>query len=163
MRVAWNKGVVRSPRERFWEKVNKTSTCWEWTGATVFGYGVFTTNTTELKKTYRAHRFAWEDIRGKIPKGMALCHRCDNRKCVRPQHIFVGTAKDNAQDAVKKGRNSFGERNGTAKLTNKQAQEIKILYKTGAYAQRDLARKFQVSQTTIWSIVRGVYWKHICV
>lgn len=86
---------------RFWNHVLKTAKCWWWTGALDGqGYG----RVRRDKVLHPAHRLAWIDANGPIPDGLYVCHRCDNRKCVRPDHLFLGTAKDNTQDMIAKGR-----------------------------------------------------------
>lgn len=87
--------------ERFWEKVDKSGECWVWTGARddVNGYGMFRLD----GRTRRAHRLAWEDQHGAIPAGSLLCHHCDNPPCLRSEHLYIGTQKDNMRDLVLAG------------------------------------------------------------
>ncbi len=91
------------PLERFWSKVIKTDTCWEWQGKPdIGGYGIFVIRSYER---IRAHRFSWELYnRCPVPDGMFVCHHCDNPRCVRPDHLFIGTNQDNLRDASVKGR-----------------------------------------------------------
>jgi len=129
----------------FWSKVEKSSDCWEWRGArkTPGGYGHF----RYKGKTLKAHRFAWEAIYGPIPPGIHILHKCDNPGCVNPGHLFAGNAKDNACDAVSKGR-AAGQ-----KLPVSDARKIRELYSTEKFTHAELGKLFRVSRRTIGDIV----------
>lgn len=93
--------------ERLWRNVRKSVGCWEWLASVNHGgYGIFKFN----GKTRIVHRIVWELENGLIPDGLFLCHHCDTPRCVRPSHLFLGTAAENMQDAVRKGRMASGER-----------------------------------------------------
>ena len=93
---------------RFWKYVKKAKGCWLWTGSTCKGYGIIWCN----GKLRRAARLSYMIHKGEIPLKMLVCHRCDNTLCVNPSHLFLGTNKDNTQDAKRKGRLATGDRHG---------------------------------------------------
>lgn len=102
--------MKKSLEERFWSKVEKGDGCWEWAACkNSTGYGRFRVN----GHTEFAHRVSWTLAHGPIPDGLFVCHHCDNPSCVRSDHLFIGSHKDNLRDAVKKGRTATGDRNGS--------------------------------------------------
>jgi hypothetical protein len=108
------------------------------------------------KKIWRAHRLAWTLKNGPIPAGMFVLHNCDNKLCCNPGHLRVGTHADNMKDVVDRGRRkgiNKGQRNGRAKLTQRQANAIRRLYATGRWSQEALGRRYGVSQNAISKIV----------
>jgi hypothetical protein len=146
---------------RFWARVQKTDACWPWIGGkTKAGYGLFGPGNTKRL----AHRIAWELTHGPIPVGLFVCHTCDNPPCVRPDHLFLGTAGDNADDKHAKGRGRGrpkGSPSPARKLTAAQVIEIRDRY-TGAWGEQSrLARAYGVTQGAIWRIVRRVNWANV--
>lgn len=141
-----------SLQDRFFSRFIKLDNgCWQWVAhADKDGYGVLPSN----KKNIRAHRFSYELHIGQIPNGLVICHRCDNPGCVNPNHLFSGTAKDNAQDSLQKGRHYVGEKNGRSKLTQENVKEILNSSLNG----QQLANKFSVTRATINRIKRREGW-----
>lgn len=149
-----------SQKDKFWEYVEKSEGCWNWKGPhNDKGYGQINAE----KKTSYAHRFSWILHNGPITNGLIVCHHCDNPSCVRPDHLFLGTHKDNNADMLSKHRENFvqGENVGCAKLTNEQAEEIRKSYRRGVkgYGFIAIGRRFNVSPNIIMNIVLGRTYK----
>jgi len=148
----------------FWANVDISSEngCWEWqAGCLTTGYGA---GYHSKNNQYRCHRYSYEYFFGKIPDGLMVLHSCDNRKCVRPDHLFLGTAKDNTHDCISKGRFVKGTMHPHSKLTDTEVQTIKDIYKNnnrcGIKTPSDvsyhaLARQYGVSPVTIYRIAKG--------
>ncbi len=132
--------------------------CWAWTGCLADAYGRFQYE----KRPQPAHRVSWKIFKGPIPAGLFVCHKCDFRPCVNPDHLFLGTNAENQQDAVAKGRkrSPHGERHHRARLLEEQVRTIKSMLSRGAI-QAELARQFGVSKYIINGIARGRGWKHV--
>lgn len=147
---------------RFWRKIykNEETGCWEWTRSlTSTGYGSAYHN----GKMIGAHVLSYILHTGKeIPENHEICHICDNRKCVNPDHLFVGTHKDNMRDMKSKGRQNLpkGEKASNAKLTKEQAQSIIEMNKQGV-SQRELARRHGLNYNTIYALIKGKTWKDL--
>lgn len=139
-------------------RVNATTGCHEWTRhVNAGGYGT----ASYKNKHWAAHRLAWTFLRGPIPAGMIVCHRCDNRRCINPDHLFLGTTQDNVDDKMQKGRfvARRGSRSGTAKLTDAQALAIRLDTRT----QDVIANEYGVSQATVSLIKQGKAWTMVPV
>lgn len=155
----------RDPRVRFWSKVEpRPSGCWEWTGATRRGgYGVFVYRLASYRvRQDTAHRLSWEMLYGPVPDGLLVCHSCDNRRCVRPSHLWLGTDQDNSDDKMRKGRSNLASRSwrprshGT-KLSEDDIPGIRARIATGeSYAA--IGRSCGVSGEAISLIARGKRW-----
>jgi hypothetical protein len=145
---------------RFWAKVARGPGCWEWTGALSRGYGQFAVGGS--KRVLGAHRVSWEHVNGPVPPGLFVLHRCDNPRCVRPDHLFIGTIKDNTADMLAKGRHNppRGSRCGTSKLTESDAAAIRSLAAEG-FAHPIIASRFSVSRPTVSLIVARKTWRHV--
>ena len=149
-----------TPEQRFWSFVDKSGDCWEWTGSLTRGYGCFFWGPTQ-KDRGRVHRYSWELHNGPIPDGLYICHRCDNRKCVNPDHLFLGTAQDNARDMVSKDRHGKSThakgKKYAAKLDWDKVREIRSLHAMGLN-QRELAELFGITKHNVGFIVRNKTW-----
>jgi HNH endonuclease len=145
--------------KRFWSKVNRQGDddCWEWKASlTGGGYGRF-----RFPGCHKlSHRLSWEFTNGAIPDCLDVLHECDNRKCVNPKHLFLGTHQDNMKDRDRKGRTARqkGEKRGQHKLTVEQVEEIRQRYASGGISQRQLAREYGIVQQHVSGIVNHRFW-----
>ena len=147
-----------SPSERFWSHVRKTPDCWYWEGTKAqHGYGHATS-----PRPMPAHRAAWELTHGPIPPGILVCHKCDVRMCVRPDHLFLGTYQDNMADAKAKGRLKppplyRGEQHPRSRLTNDLVRQIRDS-KDGCWKW---SRRLGLGLSTIKHVRNGRTWCHV--
>jgi hypothetical protein len=151
-------GINPPMDERLWDKVrkNKENGCWEWQGwvSPQSGYGKIGTNS---KGHWDVHRFVYELVNGPIPEGLWVLHRCDNRICCNPVHLYLGTAQQNSLDMVSRGRANGSEK--VRKLSLKLAQEIRQRYNAEGITQHELASEYGVVCETIGDIVTGKTWQ----
>lgn len=153
-----NKGK-RAGIERFLERVLVGDGCWEWTGTSCRrGYGTLMVRGHKC----RAHHVGYEIFNGPVPSGMYVCHRCDNPRCVRASHLFIGTAGDNAADRHAKDRDAHqrGESQGGAKLTDAKVREIRERANRGENFC-SLGRAFGVTEAAIRMAVTRRTWSHV--
>lgn len=141
-------------RLRFFSKVEMTNSCWLWKGAkTKSGYGVYSFNC----KYIRAHRASYLIHKGEIPQGMLVLHSCDVRDCVNPDHLHLGTPKNNTQEMMDRGRCNppSGPRNACYKLSDEQVKKIRELKKT--LTAKEIAKQFNISADYVYQIWAGIY------
>lgn len=150
-------------RSRFWSKVDMSNRegCWEWQGAiSKNGYGSFGLN----GRAQTASRLAYWIANGEYPGKQFVLHKCDNRKCVNPAHLYLGDVKQNSKDMVDRGRwrggDSSGSKNGNAKLTEADIVEIRKLIAAG-YNNKQIAKTFGVTHQMISKIRLGHFWKKV--
>jgi hypothetical protein len=157
--------------KRFWVKVLKIHEgCWEWQkGRDKSGYGLFHI----AGRVVKTHRLSWMLAHGEIEEGKLILHKCDNPKCVNPDHLFIGNHKDNMADCVNKGRNATGElqrrrpdlfrgeNSSRAKLKESDVIQIRAMKHEGKTKIRDIAKMFNVSHPTVANICKGIRWAHV--
>lgn len=176
---------VLKAEERFFEKVEirrdpvrqGLTECWEWIGARnystdpkwknfAYGYINIGGRRSSGGSAQRAHRVSWVMHFGLIPQGMSVLHRCDNARCVRPDHLFLGTLKDNAHDMISKGRYNGparirrGDDNKCSKMTSEQVREIRRLRAEGV-GPTEIAETIGVTNAMVKNVIYGKSWKHL--
>jgi hypothetical protein len=139
--------------------VDKTGNCWLWRGRrSGNGYGQIGI----ARKSHLAHRFMWQLLKGPIPPGLHVLHKCDTPACVNPDHLFLGTAKDNSDDKWAKGRDGTvrGELAGMSKLTDNLVRWIHYLRSLGA-TQLRIGEIVGCSTRNVGSVLAGITWRHV--
>ena len=144
--------------DRFWEKVDKRgpNDCWLWVGSKRSGYGYFRVG----KNRVGCHRWIWEYYNGPIAIGMDICHKCNVRNCVNPNHLFVGTRKENMEDMVRKNRDSHGEDRYNCKLSQIEVDWARFVLKNHPeIPQRRIAEILDISYQHMSDIIIGKRWR----
>ena len=154
---------IRDPEKRFWEKikVGNKDDCWEWQASKMsYGYGQFGIS---AGRVILAHRYSWMLHFGSIPNGLFVLHHCDNPACVNPNHLFIGTQKDNLHDMIRKGRAKnppmpMGDSNPNAKLSRHDVKDILNYFERGLATSRELRKLYDISKTTFYKISGRKHW-----
>ncbi|HQR98148.1 MULTISPECIES: HNH endonuclease [unclassified Polaromonas] len=143
-------------------KVDESSGCWNWTGDKYRnGYGRIREGGAS-KRLLRVHRVSFERHKGPIPAGLVVMHECDNKACINPAHLSVGTVKQNINDAIDRGLSRpfrAGVLNSSARLDCERVQQIRQDYSAGGISQRVLAQMHGVAESTIQALIGGRSWK----
>ncbi len=144
---------------KFLSQIEKNN-CWIWKGGLGrHGYAQHRMNNTPIV----AYRAAWILFKGEIPKGICVCHRCDNKKCVNPDHLFLGTQSDNMKDMLEKGRRRKDLKGQDVPHSRLKDKDIKDIFemRKNRYKIREIAEVFKVHKTHIGKILQRKKWKHI--
>mgnify|MGYP001601051816 CR=1 FL=1 len=150
--------LITAPLTRFWPNIKKTPSCWLWQGDKYKqGYGRIGQGGHSRK--ILAHRLSWEIHNGPIPRDICVLHHCDNPPCVNPDHLWLGSIKDNHRDMRAKLRHAFGERHGRAKLNEQKIIKIKKMLKAGV-THKVIAGRFRVSRSVITQIALKKTWRN---
>lgn len=158
--------LPENDKNRFWNKIAITANpdkCWEWLGSKRKGYGYMTIQVAQgIQTTINAIRMVYFLFYGIDPSDKIIRHKCDNKSCVNPHHLELGTARDNAMDMVSRGGGYFpkGSAHGRSKLKEDQVLDIREAFEKGE-TQGDIASKYQISQSAVSDIVKKRRWKHI--
>lgn len=161
-------GCLKSPAENeYHERIKQRlvnnrkitpSGCWEWTlNKDKAGYGMMTYRQDPI----RCHRASYLAFKGPINDNLCVCHTCDNKLCFNPEHLFLGSNADNTADMISKKRQACGSRCGTSKLNEDQIIEMRTLYSTGNFTQKELGEKFGIHHHKVYEIVNKRTWRHV--
>ena len=147
-------GKSRPIEERFFEKITKTDKCWIWNATkNIYGYGIIQLAGRHGKRQM-AHRISYEIHYGEVDKKFFVCHKCDNPCCVNPEHLFLGTQKDNMNDCSIKGR------------TNKQKISKDFIFKSpngdivSGKNLTEFCKQNNLNQGAMWSVLNGKIKSH---
>ena len=156
-----SKDRMKPVSEAFSEKyeIDEETGCWNWVASKMrTGYGQFNPRNGKI---VTAHRYSYKIHKGEIPDGLFVCHTCDNRACVNPDHLWLGTCAENLEDMKRKGRSYkpgvIGERNGSSKVTEKDVVEIR----RSNLLLSEVAKKYGISETAASNIRNFKTWKHV--
>lgn len=143
--------------DSFNKKVVKKNGCWDWNGYVLkTNYSLIRYGNTKIQ----SHRASWMIHVGEIPENLCVLHKCDNRRCTNPDHLFLGTRKENSTDMVNKGRSLKGIKHNRNKLSEDDVRSVRKLINYGVN-DSIISKFFSVTPASIWFIKNGVTWKHL--
>ncbi len=160
--IKWPKGQAydESLKKRILRNYEEVNGCWNWKKyKNSLGYGIINVK----GKIHLAHRISWQIFKGEIPESLLICHTCDNPSCINPNHLWMGTNKENQEDMFKKNRSRHvrGDDHSSSKLDSEKVKKIRSLSKPRYYTAKRLAEEFKVSEVTIHNIIYGRTWRHL--
>ncbi len=147
------------PLEKFKFRIGEKDSngCMRWIGThDTDGYGVI----KWFGKMVKAHRIAYEQVHGELLDNLVIQHTCDVRDCVNPEHLILGSLRENRKDCVEKKRHAFGSKHGNAKLIERDVKTIRLMYEFG-YSQEEISKKFDINKSNVGHIVSRHSWKHV--